>query len=361
MQEQEQNRTEPASPFKMSEAKRRGQVSKSLDLNTAIVSCGLFAVLVNSGDGYLRRLCELCAQLLSRAAAIDVSSDTWPSIAGGLVFETVDAIWPLALIGIVLGIVANVVQTGPILSIEPLKPKFERLDPVAGFKRVFNKRMLFEAFKSCLKLVFFGTVLYGFFGSLWFGLAAAAGDTIQQQLQWLQHNAGALLIRLGLALLLIGLLDLLYSRWSFGKQMMMSRRELKEEVKRREGDPLIKAKLRELQRENLKQARSMSRLPQADVLITNPEHLAIALCYRRDEMNAPLVLAKGADSWAADMRAVARKHSIPIFENRRLARLLFRRAQIDLPIPAESFLDVAKVYAELNRRRTEQGRVELPA
>lgn len=360
MAEQEQNRTEPASPFKLSEAKRRGQVAKSLDLNTALIVGGMFALLVSSGDDYLRRLCELCARLFAGSATLNVNSDTWPALAALLVLEVLDTLWPIAVVGIILAVLANIVQTGPILSMEPLKPKFERINPVAGLKRVFNKRMLFEAFKSLLKLVFFGCVLYGFFASLWFSLAATGG-TLQQQLEWLQTHGSALLIRLGLALLIIGLLDLAYTRWSFGKQMMMSRRELKEEVKRREGDPLIKAKLRELQRENMKQAQSMSRVPTADVLITNPEHLAIALCYRRDEMNAPLVLAKGADSWAAEMRAVARKHDIPIFENRKLARMLFRRSQVDAAIPPEAFLDVAKIYAELNRRRAERSRVELPA
>lgn len=361
MQEQEQNRTEKATPFKLDEAKRRGQVAKSLDLNTALITCGMFALFVASGDDYLHRVCELCAHIFASAATLAITGDSFPTIAADIVFEIVGVLWPIAAVGIVLAVLANMIQTGPILSMEPLKPKFERLNPVAGFKRIFNKRMLFEAFKSCLKLVFFGCILYGFFLALWFSLAATAGGTVSQQLGWMQEHGAALLIRLGVALLIIGLLDLAFTRWSFGRQMMMSRRELKEEVKRREGDPLIKAKLRELQRENLKQARSMSRLPQADVLITNPEHLAIALCYRRDEMAAPLVLAKGADNWAAEMRSVARHRGIPMFENRPLARMLFRRAQIDLPIPPETFLEVAKVYAELNRRRSEQSRVELPA
>lgn len=360
MQEQEQNRTEQATPFKLSEAKKRGQVAKSLDLNTALITCALFAVLLTSGGSYWRQLCELCAHIFSSAAVLAVTGDSWPTTAMSIVLDVLTVLWPIAAVGAVVAVLSNLVQTGPILSMEPLTPKFERLNPVAGFKRVFNKRMLFEAFKSLLKLTFFGLVLYGFFIALWFSLPGLGGD-VHHQLEWLEANASALLVRLGLALLVIGLLDVAFTRWSFGKQMMMSRREVKEEVKRRDGDPLIKAKLRELQRENLKQARSMSRLPQADVLITNPEHLAIALCYQRDRMAAPVVLAKGADNWAAQMRAVANSRGIPTFENRPLARLLFRRGQIDLPIPSESFLEVAKVYAELNWRRMEQSRVELPA
>jgi flagellar biosynthesis protein FlhB len=161
----------------------------------------------------------------------------------------------------------------------------------------------------------------------------------------------ALLFRLGLALVLIGLLDLLYTRRKFGKDMMMSRREMKEEVKRREGDPLIRAKLRELQRENLKQAASVKRVPEADVLITNPEHLAIALKYQRGAMAAPVMLAKGADSWAADMRALARRHGIPIYERRPLARQLFRLGQLGQAIPADAYVEVARVYADLEAKQ----------
>lgn len=361
MAEQEQNRTEQATPFKLEEAKRRGQVAKSMDVNTAVITCGMFALLIASGDDYLRQLCELCAMLFAGAAQVELNGASWPVMAARLVFDVIAVLWPVAVVGMLLALVSNLIQTGPILSGEPLQPKFERLNPVAGFKRVFNKRMLFEALKSVLKLIFCGAVLYGFFITLWLSMSALTSLTVPQLLEWVGNHGSALLVRLGLALLVIGLLDLLYTRWSFGKQMMMSRRELKEEVKRREGDPMIRAKLRELQRENLKQAKSMSRVPQADVLITNPEHLAIALCYRRDEMNAPVVLAKGADSWATDMRAVARKHGIPMFENRKLARLLFRRAQLDTAIPSESFLEVAKVYAELGRRRLAESRVELPA
>lgn len=357
MQEQEQNRTEQATPFKLSEAKKRGQVAKSQDLNTALVTGGMFALLVTQGDDYWSHLCDLCARLFSGAATLHVDAGNWPTTAAAIAAEIVAVLWPVAALGIVIAVLSNLVQTGPILSMEPLKPKFERLNPVAGFKRIYNKRMLFEGFKSCLKLVFFGIVLYGFFVALWLSLPGSGTGDVSALLGWLESNAVTLLIRLGVVLLIIGLLDLVFVRRSFSKQMMMSRRELKEEIKRREGDPLIRAKLRELQRENLKQARSISRVPQADVLITNPEHLAIALCYDRGSMNAPTVLAKGADSWAAEMRAVARSRGIPMFENRPLARLLFRRAQLDQPIPSEAFLDVARIYAELNMRAKNEARI----
>jgi flagellar biosynthesis protein FlhB len=202
-----------------------------------------------------------------------------------------------------------------------------------------------------------------FFIALWPQLPSAATHDVREQIAWLAGMAVALLFRLGLVLLVVGILDLCYTRWKFAQEMRMSRREVKEEVKRREGDPLIRQKIRELQRENAKQARSMGRLPEADVLITNPTHFAVALRYARDSMDAPVVIAKGADNWAAEMRKLARAHSVPILERRRLARELFAKGRIDQPIPFESFVDVARVYAELARARAHAhaGRYEVNA
>lgn len=350
MQEQEQNRTEPATEFKLKEARKRGQIAKSTDFNILVIVCGLLAAIAIWGQAQWTRLCDLCARLFAGAATLHVDREGAAQLAGSIAQEALATILPFVAVGFAFAIVANVVQTGAILSGEPIKPKFERLNPVAGLKRLFNKRVLFEALKSVLKLGFFAAIAYGFFVSLWPGLPAISAGGLDAQVEWLGSSAVGLLFRLGLALAVVGLLDLLYVRWSYSREMMMSRRELKEEVKRREGDPQIRARIRELQRENLKQARSMSRVPEADVLITNPQHLAVALRYDRLSMSAPIVLAKGAEGWAAEMRSIAARRGIPRFENRQLARLLFRRAQLDQPIPPESFLDVARVYAELGKR-----------
>lgn len=359
MQEQEQNRTEQATPFKLSEAKKRGQVAKSLDFNTFVVVCGLLAALAIWGGSQWEKLCELCAALFASSGELYIERASVMSMAGTISSDALSLVLPFAGAGFVFAVLANIVQTGPIFSAEPLKPKFERINPVAGFKRIFNKRMLFEAFKSLLKLAFFGLIAFAFFAALWPSLPTVAASDGGGQTQWLGSSALALLFRLGLALVIVGLLDLAFVRWQYRQQMMMSTREVKEEIKRREGDPLIRAKIRELQRENRKQARSLNRVPEADVLITNPEHLAIALRYERDRMNAPIVLAKGADNWAAEMRAIAAKHGVPRYERRKLARLLFKRAQIDRPIPPEVFVDVARIYAELGQRSAERARVEV--
>jgi flagellar biosynthetic protein FlhB len=354
MAEQEQNRTEQATPFKLNEAKKKGQVAKSLDFNTFVIMSGLLLGLMIWGRSQWQRFCELAAQLFASSATMQVSQESFPGTASAIARESLSILLPFAGVGFVFAVLANIIQTGPIFSGDPIKPKFERLNPIAGFKRILNKRMMFEAVKSVIKLAFFGAIAFGFFMSIWPSLSQVALSDSGGQMQWLADHAIALLFRLGLALALVGLLDLAFARWQFKQQMMMSTREVKEEIKRREGDPLIRAKIRELQRENRKQARSLGRVPEADVLITNPEHIAIALKYDRARMNAPIVIAKGVDEWAAQMRAVAARHSIPRYERRRLARLLFRRVNIDQPIPAECFVDIARIYAEVNEARRDR-------
>jgi flagellar biosynthetic protein FlhB len=359
MQEQEQNRTEQATPFKLTEAKKRGQVAKSLDFNTLVMVAALLVAMAIWGASYWQSLSRLCQELFAGAGQLNLANDTTPGLFAAIMSRALDIVLPFLAIGVVAAILANLVQTGPIFSMEPLKPKFERINPAAGFKRVFNKRMLFEAFKSVLKLAFFGSIVYAFLLSALPGIMALTEYHPDSIANWLATNSLSLLFRLGLGLLIVGILDIAYVRWQFGKQMMMSRREVKEEVKRREGDPQIRAKIRELQRENLKQARSMGKLPDADVLITNPTHFGVALRYDRNSMDAPIVLAKGSDHWAAEMKVIARQNNIPILERKRLARALFKQGVLDQPIPPDCFVDAARVYADLGEWRRREARYEV--
>ena len=176
----------------------------------------------------------------------------------------------------------------------------------------------------------------------------------------------ALMFKLLLVLVLIALADFAYSRWDYGRMMRMSRRELKEEVKRREGDPQVRARIRELQREAAKRAKSVKRLPEADVLITNPEHFAVALAYERSRMRAPTVLAKGAGELALELRRRAARLGLPVLEDKPLARRLFAEVDIDSPIGEALFEPVARIYASLYqdqkiRDRQIKARVELHA
>jgi flagellar biosynthesis protein FlhB len=355
---EEQNKTEQATPHKLTEARKQGQVSKSLDCIAVFVVAGLLVALLGGAQRSWLLLAQTSQQLLEDAGRLQLSVQTAATLASAVALSALGALLPCAGIGALCAVLGNLLQTGPIFSMAAVKPKFNRLNLATGFKRLFSKKMLIEGVKSVLKLLFFATVVLVFFRSLWPELSGLANQGLQQQLQWLGQNTVALLFRLLMALTVVAILDVALSRWQYSKQMMMSKREVKEEIKRREGDPLIRAKIRELQRAALQQSRALQNVPGADVLITNPQHLAIALRYDRSSMGAPVIVAKGAERWAQQMRVLAAKHGVPQFEQRRLARALFRHGVPGRPIPIETFVDVAHIYAVLTQRERGAGRYE---
>lgn len=359
MAEQEKDKTEQATPFKLQEAKRRGQVAKSLDFNSFFVIAALLGILYGWGEGLIRNALRLAQQtfVLAPSVVFDV-----PHLAAGfrdVVSTTVFLLAPIFLVAVLVMIGANMIQTGPVFSAFPLKPDPQRINPVAGFKRVFSRRMLFEGVKSLIKLALFGFVAMLVIETLLPDMLRLQHMDPKAYAPLLMNDITTLLFKLALVVLLVAAIDTAYTRWDFGKKMMMSTREVKEEVKRREGDPHVRAKQRELQREAAKRSKSLGRVPDADVLITNPSHFAVALRYEQGRMSAPTLTAKGAGELALAMRAVARAHGVPVLELPPLARGLFREGDIDQPVGAKFFEPVAKIYAELYVGRSGEARVEV--
>ncbi|ODB95139.1 hypothetical protein A3197_17395 [Candidatus Thiodiazotropha endoloripes] len=350
-QQTEQDRTEPATPTKLREAKRRGQVSKSLEINSLFILSVGIAVFYLIGDDMVSQQLALSRELLSNAGSISLGP-AQALILFEYTFQWVASIfWPLIAILFIGAVLMNMFQTGPVFSFHPLKPDTSRINPVNGFKRLFSVRLLYESVKTLIKLVLFAGCLYLAITSLVPSLVSLLDRHPDSYPVFLARNGTLIAIYLVAVLLFIALLDLLYTRWDFAKRMRMSRREIKDEVKRREGDPQIRAKMRELQREAAKRAGSLRKVPDADVLITNPTHLSIALMYKRESMSAPQVIAKGAGDLAINMRTVARRHNIPIVENRSLARKLFKSVGIDQPIGEDLYPTVAKILVRIFAKR----------
>jgi flagellar biosynthesis protein FlhB len=350
MEEAEQDRTEQATPHKRSEARKRGQVAKSLDFNTMVIMAG-FSVVLGSGAALGMSQLETTFRALLIAAGQSDSQSGLSAVFPEFAHCLLTVMLPVCIAAVLLSVVANLAQTGPVLSSDPLEPQLSRLNPIAGFKRVYTKRLWIDALKALVKLGCFSAVTSGFFTAIWPTLPNLMSGDALFTVGWFAAAAKTLVFRILLVLAIIGLLDLLWARWQFSRQLMMSRRETKEEIKRREGDPFIRQRIRELQRENLKQARSLRRVRGADVLITNPNHIAVALAYDRATMHAPRIIAMGTDLWAEQMKAKARQHGVTILERRPLAQRLYQLGAIDQPIPPETYLDVAHVYAELPRTR----------
>ncbi|MES9851148.1 MAG: flagellar biosynthesis protein FlhB [Candidatus Thiodiazotropha sp. L084R] len=346
-QQTEQDRTEPATPTKLRDAKRRGQVNKSLEVNSLfLLSLGV-ALSYLFGQRMVSMQLEMSQQLLSNAHRIALDPVHAMLLFEQVVDQMVLIFWPAMAALISMAVIMNIAQTGPVFSFFPLKPDMSRINPVSGFKRLFSTKLLFEFIKTLIKLILFSGILYFAIASLLPSLISLLDYDPDGYPVYIATNVNLIVFKLLAVILLVALLDLLYTRWDFAKRMRMSRREIKEEVKRREGDPQIRAKIKELQREAAKRAGSLRRVPEADVLITNPTHLSIALTYHRGSMSAPRVIAKGAGELAWKMREVARLHQVPLVENKHLARRLFRSVDIDHPINEELYPIVAKILVRV--------------
>lgn len=352
MAEPDQDRTEPATPYKREEARRRGQVAKSLDTNSFLILAAALVAMLLWGAQLLEEGTRALRDVLSMAGALSFDPVSLSRWGAAVVRASLYSLAPPLLLIIAAGLVANLVQMGPIFSTHPIKPDFQRLNPLQGFKRIYSTKALFEIVKSLLKLALFAAVAYRVIVALLPAILSLSNEAPRQLPMRIMSNLESLIWQLILVLLVIALLDLAYVRWDYAKKLRMSRREQKEEVKRREGDPHVRAKRRELQREAAKRSGSLRRVPDADVLITNPTHLAVALQYQRGRSLAPRCIAKGAGETALHMREMAGRHGVQIVEQRALARALFEEVDIDALIPESLYEPVARVYAEVARQST---------
>jgi flagellar biosynthesis protein FlhB len=354
------DRSEQATPHRLQQARSKGQVARSNDL-LAFASVAVLAVCVHASawDG-LGQVLQLQRRILARATQLEWSVNGMAQWSGELLVAMLALLGPLLLALVITGVLANLLQTGPVFSTDPLGPDFTRLNPAQGLQRILSTRTLFEAVKSLLKLAVLVYVAWMVLRDALPGLLGLPMAPPQAYPRILLALAGALLAKLALAMLLIAVLDFGFTRWDFAKRMRMSKRDIKDEHKNREGDPRIRSRIRELRKDLLKRSRSARRVASADVLITNPTHLAVALSYRHGTASAPRVVAKGAGDLARRMREVAYRKNIPVVQNRPLARTLFREVEFDGFVPEKLYPQIAKimvwVYA-LREARQKSGRV----
>ena len=345
-QDQDLDRNEAATPYKLEKARERGQVPRSVDVNTAVVLSVAVVALQGLGWDGLRSLFRLDRLMLAElghappTALLHAAASAAMSMLGPFLFFVA-----------VAAIVSNLAQTGPVFSLHPITPDASRLSPVKGFQRLMSSRSAFDLVRSILKLLLLTGVLVLSLKSAWPGLQQLAGRPPMAQLHALVAVAGSIGVKLVLALVVIAAVDYAFTVRQFASRMRMSRREMKEEVRHREGDPRIRARLRDLRRAMLKRSAALGRTRDADVLITNPTHYAVALQYRHGEMSAPRVVAKGIGAAALAMRLVASRHHVPIVQNRSLARALHAELDIDHPVPPRHFAAVARIMVWVMARR----------
>lgn len=347
MAEGDQDKTEQPTPYRLEEARKKGEVAKSADL-VGVLGLAAFAVtLLLTVTGIVTTLVNATKQVIALAGArprIGAELGAW---LGEAYSGLLQHMMPLVLALMVTAVVANLMQTGPIFSTHPVKPDFKRMNPANAVKRLFSMRGLWELGKLIIKLLLLAALCY-------FAVAAAPKLVALVASSQPARLPGLLLagfwktsLYVLLVLGLVALADLMFVRKDHMKRMRMSRRELRDETKRRDGDPEVKSKQKRQIRELLKKVRALPRVADADVVLTNPTEFAVAVQYRPCTMRAPIVLAKGRGHLAGRIRSMARRSGVPVMRVPPLARALYADCDIDGPVPEALYGQLAPVYRQL--------------
>ena len=349
-------KTEPATEKKLSDARKEGQVAKSKEISTAVGLFTLFLILKifagTMGRQFLENFHFVYSQIADFTVLYEgqISARDFCTLLNKALLRILLILLPLLGAGLVTGFIIEVVQVKWKPTTKPLKPKGSKLNPLKGVKRLFSKDKLVELLKSVIKLAMIGYVAY----STLIDQIPTLFLLYDMKLATAVQTFGNIVINLGIKISaffsIIGMADYAYQKWKFKEDMKMTKQEVKDEWKNAEGDPQIKSKQRARMREASRR-RMMSAVPQADVVITNPTHFAVALKYDPEQFDAPFVLAKGEDFLAMRIREEAYAHDIEVVENKPLARMLYYNVELGAQIPQELYATVAEILAVIYNKR----------
>jgi flagellar biosynthesis protein FlhB len=339
-----EEKTEQGTPKRREEAKRKGQVARSREIPSVMTLMAGLTVLYFLSTHMLRQLSTLMVHFFSDMGSFSLEAANMQALGFVLVRELAFIVGPVLLAVAAAAILSNVVQVRGIFSSELVKPDLSKISPLKGLTRICSAQSVVDLAKSVFKILIVGGVAYYTVRREIPRLLPLADRDAGGILSYVGSVSFTLFVRTGLVMFALAALDYFYQRWSFEKSIRMTRQELKEEYKQTEGDPLVKSRIRSIQRD-LARKRMMADVPKADVIITNPTHLAVALRYAIGEMEAPKVIAKGAGAVAEKIKEIGRTHAVPILENKPLAQALFKTVEIGQMIPADFYQAVADILA----------------
>lgn len=344
------DRTEKATPKRREEARNKGQVARSVEVNAAIVLLAGISLVLLSGGHMSRVLGRNASYLLGQAHVLKVDNlyGLQVLVEANLAL-LLKALAPLVFCVLVAGLAANVLQVGFHASAESLAFRAEKLNPITGAKRFFSKRAGFELAKNLLKIGLITVLAYSSVSGQMGELLGSSMLPLQFITDLGRHALAALMFKLLALLALLAVFDWAFQKWQYEEQLKMSRAETKQEIKDLEGDPQIRARVRAIQLESARK-RMLTDVIKADVVITNPDHLAIALMYEAG-VGAPRVVAKGRNFLAEKIKEIARQARVPVLENKPVARALFRQVKLGELIPESLYQVVAEVLAYVYRLR----------
>ncbi|MFT8317123.1 MAG: flagellar biosynthesis protein FlhB [Sporolactobacillus sp.] len=341
-------KTEQATPHKRDESKKKGEVFKSIDLSTAISLFAFFLYFRVAGGHLAGQLLNLITSFYNNKLQMSLTQNNLLKLFTDLSISVLKILLPLLVLAMVVGFLSQLFQVGFLFHPELMLFKGERINPLKGLKRIYSLRAVVELLKSILKILIIGLIA---FSVIWYHRTSIAQSS-QESLSTGMETFGKIFLDMGfiasLTLIVLSLFDFFYQKYDYEKNIRMSKQDIKDEYKTIEGDPQIKSRIRERQKQMAMQ-RMMQELPKADVVITNPTHFAVALQYEAGEMSAPRVLAKGADKVAFRIKDIARKHEIMIVERKPLARALYFQLEVGDSVPEEFFQAVAEILAYVYR------------
>ena len=323
-------------------------MSKSQDLVSMVVFVGVLLCIHWLGGRVAARLLAFMRSSLAGLATSAITPQTLTELASRVTILLLGVLGPIIAVALVLGVAANVLQTGAVLSAQPLIPDFTRINPLAGVQRFLSARGAVELAKSLAKIGIIAWLAYSTIAAGYANLLQCSRADVQTMLAIVGELLFRVVLRISLLLLVLAALDYAYQRWSYERSIRMTRQEVREEAKNQEGNPQVKSRIRSRMRQ-LARRRMMAEVPKAEVVITNPTHYAVALRYDAHAMNAPQVVAKGAGAVAQRIRELAEANGVPIVENPPLARGLFKSVEIGQEIPSTFYAAVAEVLAFIYR------------
>ena len=338
-----QEKTEQATQRRREETRQRGNVARSTEVNSAFMLLVGFTVLLFFSGYILKGIQDIISGTIILSRTFIVTPSNIRVLFLNIIWKFFLILFPVLLVMALAGIAINVVQVGFLFTGEPLRPKLEKINPVEGFKRIFSRRSLETLIRDVVKIVVVVWIGYTAIHGIMPRIMLMTDYSVGQIFAYAGSSVFSIAMKILIGYVVIAVLDYAFQRWDYERSIMMTRQEVREELKQTEGDPLLKARIRTVQRE-IARRRMMEEVPKAEVVITNPTEIAVALSYE-EGMTAPVVVAKGRRIIAEKIRQIAEEAGIPIVENVLLAQALYKAVDIGNPIPADLYTAVAEVLA----------------
>lgn len=350
MSDQEQDKTEQPTSRRREQARQDGNFAVSKELPTLFIIIGGLVILYFCGLWIVTGVTDFMRESFSRAYGGELTVKDLSGLFGHITFKFFLIMAPVLMIP-ACGAVAYLLQNGFSLSGKPITPDFKKINPISGAKKLFSMNAVAELVKSVMKVSILSYVVYVNVAREWSHMPFLMEMETVSSLTYIAKVSVSIMTKTVWVLVLIALIDYLFQKWNFEKSLRMTKEEVREEMKEMEGDPNVKARIRSIQRE-LARKRMMQDVPTADVVVTNPTHLAVAIKYDKTKADAPVVVAKGADFVAEKIRELAKKHRVPLVENKTLARTLFKNVDIGKEVPVSLYKAVAEVLAYVYRLKS---------